>query len=134
MGGMGKQGGEGGGQEARSFMGQKGVGRTVRPLTFSACLTKGKRPQYLRVVSTHGVHSKDLVGPHKSYEAEPLHDFPFFLCFFFFFFFTRPHSFRRANVLNIVSEEYEKVYVKRFRNNKIQGTHGSPILAIIQKS
>lgn len=84
MGGMGKQGGRD--RRPRSFMGQKGVGRTVRPLTFSACLTKGKRPQYLRVVSTHGVHSKDLVGPHKSYEAEPLRDFPFFFCFFFCFF------------------------------------------------
>lgn len=67
-----------------------GKKESVRPLTFSACLTKGKRPQYLRVVSTHGVYSKDLVGPHKSYKAEPFRDFPFFYCFFFLFFLHIP--------------------------------------------
>lgn len=38
--------------------GKKESNETVRPLTSSACLTKGKRPQYLRVVSTHGVHQQ----------------------------------------------------------------------------
>jgi len=121
MGGMGGTEGE---QKARSFMGQKGVGRTVRPLTFSACLTKGKRPQYLRVVSTHGVHSKDLVGPHKSYEAEPLRDFPFFFCFFLFLHVSTLFAARMLILfLTLNIEKYERVYKKRFKNNKIRAEH-----------
>lgn len=90
--------------------GKKELDGTVRPLTSSACLTKGKRPQYLRVVSTHGVHQQRPRGPHKSYKAEPLRErFPFlhfFLSYSFSIFFLAafPHSFRGANALSIVTE------------------------------
>lgn len=79
-------------------------------LTFSVCLTKGKRSQYLRVVSTHGVYSKDLVGPHKSYEAEPS-AISLSSSVFFHMFFLHVPLFRGVNALNIVSEKYESIYI-----------------------